>query len=83
MTDNSIYFDHATKCTGFMQNGDLDRCLRYICKDLFAGLDETMIGLGNATKELRMHQASTEATVGGNVANELKTFGKECTQICC
>lgn len=79
MTDNSISSDHTTNNPGFMRNDDLDRCLFYVCKDLLAGLNEAMIGLTKAPKELTTREGGTEATsVGRNVADELKAFGKEC-----
>lgn len=82
MTDNSISSNHTSSDLEFMQREDTDRCMRYVGKDVFAGLNEAMIGLSKAPKESTTQQGSIEAaTVEHNVADELKTFEKECKQI--
>lgn len=50
-------------------------CLKYIYNDLFCRLEEVMIGVSKALEEPKPPGAKVG---GGNVAEELKTFGKEC-----
>lgn len=50
-------------------------CLKYLSDDLFSELEETMIGVSEASEGLLHHGARSNT---GSVVGELRTFGKEC-----
>lgn len=55
-----------------------DRFLDYICDVLLPNLDSTMVGMNNAVEQPKGYKGKSAVFDVGNVAEELKTFGKEC-----
>lgn len=61
-----------------MDHNELNKCLIYVSKNLLVNLDKAMIGLSNAPKESITQQVIPKTMTGGSVADELKTFEKDC-----
>lgn len=60
---------------------DMNRFLNYICDDFLLSLSLTMVGASDALEESKTgvnKSAIVDLVDFGNVAEELKTFGKDC-----
>lgn len=57
---------------------DIDRFLTFLCDDFFLGLNSTMVGACGALEEQKTKGIKLEMVNSGCVAEELKSFGKEC-----
>lgn len=54
-----------------------DCLLDYICNEFLLDLNSTMFGVSGVVEELKSSKGSLTQYDVGNVADELKTFGKE------
>lgn len=52
--------------------------MNYICDEFILGLNSTMVGSCGATKDQKSTGMKLAMADRGNVAEELKSFGKEC-----
>lgn len=64
---------------GYRHNRDLGGFLKFVCDDTLTKLEVTMFGMNAVPKEARPPEESPAGVSSGNVAEELKMFGKECT----
>lgn len=54
------------------------KCLEYIFNDLMPELEDVMLGVNHAPGQLELQGSKLSGINAGHVAEELKTFGKEC-----
>lgn len=63
---------------GFIHRNELVKCMDYVCGSFFTELEEVMVGLSNAPKEIKPSERSPVEIGTGTVVGELKTFGEKC-----
>lgn len=61
---------------------DIDGCLTFVSYDLLTSLEMAMFGIGAVPKAAKLTAETPAGVSTGSVAEELKTFGKEC-KCCC